>query len=169
MWKTRYITHVGFSMCGRYTLLNDSHIDRTKTKNDNKKEGVIMYPVTRKYRLNSMGYAQCHVAITNDMNCDSVSIELISYSTSVCKIILSRSSVGKTAELFASGTYSVTTARHINRFTKEFCGCNLYHEVKKTCGAYGEYKKVCDINFNDAMSEAVQYMNGYSTRYYGSY
>lgn len=128
-----------------------------------------MYPATRKYRLNSMRYAQCHVAITNDMNCDSVSIELISYSTSVCKIILSRSSVGKTAELYASGTYSVTTARHINRFTNEFCGCNLYHEVKKACGGYGEYRKVCDINFDEAMSEAVHYMNGYSTRYYGRY
>ena len=128
-----------------------------------------MYPVIRKYRLNSMRYAQCHVAITNDMNCDSVSIELISYSTSVCKIILSRSSVGKIAELYASGTYSATTARHINRFTREFCGVNLYHDVKRVCGACGEYKKVCDINFDVAMSEAVHYMNGHSFKYNGRY
>lgn len=128
-----------------------------------------MYPVTRKYHLNSLRYAKCHVAITNDLNCDSVSIELISYTTSVCKIILSRSSVGKTAELFASGTYSQTTARHINCFTREFCGANLYHEIKKACGVYGEYKKVCDINFDVAMSAAVHYMNGYSTKYVVSY
>lgn len=128
-----------------------------------------MYPVTRKYRLNTLRYAQCHIAITNDLNCDSVSIELISYSTSVCKIILSRSSAGKTAVLFASGTYSVTTSRHITRFTTEFCGRNLCYDVKKACGAYGEYKKVCNINFDVAMSEAVHYMNGYSTKYNGSY
>ena len=128
-----------------------------------------MYPVTRKYRLNSMRSAQCHVNITNDMNCDSVSIELVSYSTSVCKIILSRSTVGKTAELWASGTYSATTARHINRFTNEFCERNLYYEVKETCGGYGEYKKVCDIDFDTAMTEAVRYMNGYSVKYSGRY
>ena len=128
-----------------------------------------MYPVTRKYRLNSMRYAQCHVVITNDLNCDSVSIELISYSTSVCKIILTRSAFEKHAELYASGTYSTSTARHINRFTREFCGSNMYHDVMSVCGRYGEYKKVCDISFNTAMSEAVHYMNGYSVKYNGRY
>ena len=128
-----------------------------------------MYPVTRKYRLNSMRKAQCHVIITNDMNCDSVSIELVSYTTSVCKIILTRSAIEKHAELYATGTYSVITSRHINRFTNEFCGRNLYYEVKKTCGAYGEYKKVCNIDFDTAMAEAVHYMNGYSVKYNGRY
>jgi len=128
-----------------------------------------MYPVTRKYRLNSMKYAQCHVVITNDENCDHVSIELISYWTSVCKIILTRSTTEKHAELYASGTYSVTTARHINRFTKEFCGENLYHIVRDACGTNCEYKKVYDIDFDTALKKAVRYMNGYSVKYSGVY
>lgn len=123
--------------------------------------------VTREYRLNSAPGSQCHIAITNDRFRNDILIELISYSTSVCKIRLSRYDGNKLAELYASGTYSVTTARHINRFTTEFCGANLYYEVKLTCGGYCEYKKVGDIDFDRAFKQAEHYMDDCRVNYHG--
>lgn len=97
---------------------------------------------TRKYRLKSMPRAQCHVEIVECFNLDpsdlvsgtltpdSVVVTLVSYNTRVLSIVLDYVSAPRSVALFATGTYSNTTARHINRFTTEFFGCNLYHNVK---------------------------------------
>ena len=85
--------------------------------------------MTKKYRLQSMKSAQCHVVF--DINDDTGTLErvaLISYNTLVCEI-----TVGRPYHLYCYGTYSVTTAKHINRFTTEFCGFNMYYECKKLC------------------------------------
>ena len=77
-----------------------------------------------RYRLHSMPHAQCHIRIERSKN--SVSVELISYNTSVCFIELDENDL----ILYCSGTYSNTTARHINRFTREFLKRSYYFECK---------------------------------------
>ena len=75
-----------------------------------------------KYRLHSMPSAQCHIIIQHDTT--KTVVELISYDTSVLRAVYENDSF----QLYCSGTYSHTTARHINRFTTEFFGDNLYHQ-----------------------------------------
>ena len=87
------------------------------------------------YRLLSMPHAQCRVYIKR-FDDHSVYVELVSYETSVL-IINSYPAVG--TALYCSGTYSVTTARHINRFTREFCGDNKYFECKSAIGDPAKY------------------------------
>ena len=84
----------------------------------------------KQYRLLSMPYAQCRVYIKRFDN-GGVSVELVSYETSV--LILNSIPGGGTA-LYCSGTYRATTARHINRFTREFCGDNKYFACKSAIG-----------------------------------
>ena len=131
------------------------------------------------YRMHSMPYAQCHVNIVHDE--DGAEVELVSYNTSVC--IIRENDNGIT--LYCSGTYSNTTARHINRFTTEFLGCSHYHECKVALDVdwgsvpypgfvwvikYGfdspAYEKFCDTierYENDSFSI------GQVRKYYGSY
>lgn len=98
---------------------------------------------TRKYRLNSMPRAQCYVEIVECFNLgpddfdtdtlapDSVVVTLVSYDTRVLSIVHDYVSAPRSVALFATGTYSNITARHINRFTTEFFGRNLYRNVKE--------------------------------------
>lgn len=75
------------------------------------------------YKLRSMPYANCKVALCFRDNNVLFSVGLISYHTLILKAYdnqLWRTWQG----------YSATTARHINRFTLEFFGDNLYHEQK---------------------------------------
>lgn len=86
------------------------------------------------YRLSSMPSAMCHVQIKRfGERCEEQSIEvnLWSYYTHVLTINYFADS--QRLELSATGTYSTTTARHINRFTAEFLGRNYYHEIKSAC------------------------------------
>ena len=84
--------------------------------------------MTQRFRLHSMPSAQCYVAIQHDSVSDRTIVELTSYSTLVLSAILDSD---KSLRLLCSGTYSTTTARHINRFTTEFFGENLYHYCKR--------------------------------------
>ena len=79
-----------------------------------------------RFRLQSMQNAQCYVAIETNDNGGVVSATLVSYNTTVLKIYLEKGY----PVMDCTGVYSVTTARHINRFTTEFCGRNLYHVCK---------------------------------------
>ena len=75
------------------------------------------------YKLRSMPYASCKVAICFNDNNAVYSVGLISYNTLVLKV--------HGNELWRTWQgYSATTARHINRFTHEFFGENLYHAWK---------------------------------------
>ena len=82
---------------------------------------------SNRYRLESMKNAQCHVTI-NRRSMKDVEARLISYSTIV---LVAQGTPEGGVRLLCSGTYSPTTARHINRFTKEFFGSNLYHACKE--------------------------------------
>ena len=85
-----------------------------------------------RYRMHSMPHAQCHIRIERLK--DSVSVELVSYNTSVCRI----EEDGNDLTLYCSGTYSQTTAKHINRFTAEFLGRSHYHECKEALNKHDE-------------------------------
>lgn len=127
------------------------------------------------YRLRSMPYAQCRVRIADNHD----SCDLISYSTSVCFLKVVSVSTGEALRLYCSGTYSCTTARHINRFTREFCGRNLYHECKAAINhnqespMYPGWYYVADFKKNSM--EWKQYIAAmvsyelYGKRYYGTY
>lgn len=131
------------------------------------------------FRLRSMPYAQCHVNIVHDE--DGVEVELVSYSTSVC--IIREHDSGIT--LYCSGTYSATTARHINRFTREFLGRSHYQDCKSALEVDSKsetYPGFCWVakyghnspehyTFDAATSLYDQHnFGGASTRkYYGSY
>lgn len=123
----------------------------------------------KQYRLLSMPHAQCRVYIKR-FDDDSVSVELVSYDTSVL-IINSNPSVG--TALYCSGTYSVTTSRHINRFTREFCGESEYHVCKSALHnpdklfAFGWYY-VCDVDRERLLKMCERYESE-ARGYYGGY
>lgn len=123
----------------------------------------------KQFRLLSMPSAQCRVYI-KCFDDASVSVELISYDTSVC--LVNYNPVNG-AELLCSGTYSVTTARHINRFTREFCGENKYHECKASLFnpdklfAFGWYR-VCDVDPERLFKQCERYEDE-ARGYYGRY
>jgi hypothetical protein len=101
----------------------------------------------KQYRLLSMPHAQCRVYIKR-FDDGGVSVELISYATSV---LIANYHPDSGAELFCSGTYSPTTSRHINRFTRELFGDSKYYECKsalsdpdKYVGGY--WYRVCDVD-----------------------
>lgn len=132
---------------------------------------------TRDFRLQSMQNAQAHVRIEYDNDFDSVSITLVSYTTEVLKIIATRTNSSVSAELFASGIYSVTTARHIRRFTEEFAGLSMYYTIKdalKSANIRGFWVPIGCINYDIATSQALRYLNnsfafGDVKSYYGRY
>lgn len=133
--------------------------------------------ITRDFRLQSMQSAQAHVRIEYDNDFDSVSITLISYTTEVLKIIATRSNSSVSAELFASGIYSVTTTRHIRRFTEEFCGMSMYFTIKdalKSANIRGYWVPIGSIDYDIVTSQALRYLNnsfvfGNVKPYYGRY
>ena len=97
---------------------------------------------SKDYRLNGMKSAMCHVKITRF--CDpkedgSIIVELWSYYTKVVTIKANKK-VGKyyvfdnVCEVRSRGYFSRSTMRHINCFTTEFLGENLYWYIKRICG-----------------------------------
>lgn len=123
----------------------------------------------KQYRLMSMPYAQCRVSMKR-FDDGGVSLELVSYDTSVL-FLNYNPEVG--AALYCSGTYSTTTSRHINRFTREFCGENKYHECKSALHnpdklfAFGWYY-VCDVNPERLLKQCERYEEE-ARGYYGRY
>lgn len=87
------------------------------------------------YRLMSMPFASCHVNFYR-INGVLSKAELVSYNTVMLTADYDDSSIRLTVNYPVD--CSVTTARHVNRFTTELTGTNLYHELKKvpTGGAY---------------------------------
>lgn len=114
----------------------------------------------KQYRLLSMPQAQCRVYLKR-FDDGGVTVELFSYSTGVL-IITYNPDTG--AALYCSDTYRNTTARHINRFTKEFCGDNKYHVCKSAIYnpnllfAFGWYY-VCDVEPERLLKMCERYEN----------
>lgn len=88
--------------------------------------------MTKMYKLNSMPFAQCHVEIERDDKTNNlVRISLVSYRSEVIRIYPDDGCLFKAELVKCAVDYSSTTARHVNRFTTEFFGKNLYFEFKK--------------------------------------
>ena len=124
---------------------------------------------SRQYRLLSMPHAQCRVYIKR-FDDGGVSVELVSYETSVL-IINSNPSVG--TALYCSGTYTATTARHINRFTREFCGDNKYHQCKSALSDIDKHFGpgwclVCEVDQERFLKMCERYESE-ARGYYGRY
>lgn len=121
----------------------------------------------KRYKLRSMPSAMCHVTIqTDDLGAE---ITLRSYYTDVLNI--SVDSDHSSVTLFATGTYSVTTARHINRFTNEFFGINLYHEIKRELdgnngGAYMEISHSTAPEVYDRVCRAIRAYENYGITFH---
>ena len=80
------------------------------------------------YHLMSMPSASCHVNFYHN-NDVLVKAELVSYNTVMLTAEYNSSDIELTVNYPVD--CSVTTARHVNRFTTELTGTNLYHELKK--------------------------------------
>lgn len=105
---------------------------------------------SNRFRLESMQHAQCHITIQRrDIN--EFEVRLISYRT----VVLVAHHTADGVELLCSGTYSATTARHINRFTKEFFDSNLYYACKLATDNSGAFALVAHYTFTSA--EATQF------------
>lgn len=136
-----------------------------------------------RYRLASMPSAQCHIEIT--MVGERInSISLISYETFVVGVqILDRSKMPETNPYYAlvvaqpgngsdsynccDWTYSPTTARHINRFSREFFGENKYHQIKHIAGKY-KLIYIYQDEWQNIIARAKWYIEN-GKRYYGKY
>ena len=106
----------------------------------------------KKYHLQSMPAAQCHVELSFDDSGLFKSVSLVSYSTKILTL-------DYTVYIRCTVNYPVdcsrTTARHVNRFTTEFFGCNLYHELKKLAPGSSE----CYDAFYTCMAQVQWYVN----------
>lgn len=80
------------------------------------------------YHLRTMPAAKCHVNFYRN-NGVIAKTELVSYNT----VMVTAEYDGNGIKLTVNYPVdcSVTTARHVNRFTTELTGTNLYHELKK--------------------------------------
>ena len=87
---------------------------------------------TKRFHLNSMPSAQCTVEFVLHDG-ELTHVRFWSYST--LELDIYKSIANSCADWFVTVCayvgYSATTARHINRFTTELFGHNLYHELKK--------------------------------------
>ena len=80
------------------------------------------------YHLMSMPSASCHVNFYRN-NGVLVKAELVSYNTVMLSAEYDGNNIKLTVNYFVGCSH--TTARHVNRFTTELTGTNLYHELKK--------------------------------------
>lgn len=107
------------------------------------------------YHMISMPYANTHVEFIVDSFSCLANIRLYSYSTLMLDLALNRSTQNGVLEVCHYVGCSVTTARHVNRFTAELFGENKYHELKKLeVGA--------QMDCEDILLKAVEMFERYS-------
>lgn len=82
----------------------------------------------KSYRLSSMPYAQCHVEFYTD-GIFIKEVRLVSYTTTILSVKYQGSDA--VVEVVHPVDCSRTTARHVNRFTRELFGTNMYSALKK--------------------------------------
>lgn len=102
------------------------------------------------YKLRSMPSAKCRVAICYNDNDTIYSIGLVSYNTLVLKVY-----DGKIKRTWMG--MSATTSRHINRFTKEFTGNNLYQKWRDM--PFDTYEPLSDEEYSNLFGVAYSYRN----------
>ena len=93
------------------------------------------------YHLKSMPYANCHVEFILDGYGVPHYVALVSYSTTILHL-------ERHGNMFVTAVNypvncSATTARHVNRFTTELYGRNMYHEFKNIA-VEEEYPELLD-------------------------
>lgn len=117
------------------------------------------------YRLASMPSAQCHVRFYySDGELEEV--WLVSYNTTV--IVISGLNTSN-PYWGCSGVYSKTTARHINRFTSEFLGENLY-QTAKNIAMTGEVIELDEAESRAVHQQVAFYEDGFGGRkFFGNY
>lgn len=111
------------------------------------------------YRLHSMPSAQCHVEFYTD-GCYLKEVRLVSYSTTILSVKYHYTDAD--VEVMYPVNCSLTTARHVNRFTTELLGTNEYHALKKIgegCTLRFEGCAVCISNLH------TEYLN-YGKKFY---
>ena len=87
---------------------------------------------TMNYHLRSMPAAQAHVEFVHDNHGELVAVHLYSYRTRILEIDRVEKDEGYVwvTNVVYNPAYSRTTARHVNRFTRELFGMNYYYECK---------------------------------------
>lgn len=118
--------------------------------------------MTAYYHLKSMPAAQCHVRLNTDEHGAPMSIELYSYRT--CILVVSRrpSDVWACYPVF-NPAYSATTSRHVNRFTTELFGVNMYFECKEVYNS--EQDCLPTLLANREVCDFWNYYTQYGKRY----
>ena len=83
------------------------------------------------YHMISMPAAQCHIEFVVDDFSILRNIKLWSYCTMVLNVVVGPGNADA-IEIFVEHEVdcSRTTGRHVNRFTTELTGLNLYHQFK---------------------------------------
>lgn len=81
------------------------------------------------YHLMSMPSAQCHVEVFRTDGGSLREIRLVSYTTTI--LAVKQHGFDIDIEVEHPVNCSRTTTRHVNRFTTELTGMNLWHELKK--------------------------------------
>ena len=85
------------------------------------------------YRMISMPAANCHVEFIVDDSSSLRNIRLWSYSTLIIDVIVGPDETDAIDILIKHYVAcSRTTARHVNRFTLELTGSNLYYQCRDT-------------------------------------
>lgn len=108
---------------------------------------------SQRFRMHTMPKAQCHVHIF--MCDDGIQVDLISYSTLVCRARL----IGSKLTLECTGVYTRTTSRHINRFTTEFFGKNLYYTCKGIADSGDAMVSTCATDISRFKVTVSDYIN----------
>ena len=140
----------------------------------------------KRFRLDSTPHAQCHVEIEHSEQGIN-RISLISYETNVVEIVIINNESLREKYKFAGvvycspgngsysynccdRTYSPTTARHINRFTREFFGKDMYQRVKQCAENYLPGTEKCFVVYDSdrIVSRAKWYLEN-GKRFYGKY
>lgn len=104
------------------------------------------------YHLKSMPYANVHVAFNFPVKGQPLeSIELVSYTTTIL-VIQRRDDETWVCRPVFNPAYSHSTMRHVNRFTSELYGVNMYYECKSVYQSEQDClpslltnKEVCDF------------------------
>ena len=87
--------------------------------------------MTKMYKLANHSTNNAHVEFDFDANGCFQRVRLVSYCTTILEIENDFSS-DTWVKVKCPVNYSPTTARHVNWFTTNFFGKNLYHELKIT-------------------------------------
>lgn len=93
--------------------------------------------MTTSYKMRSMPAANCHIEIIRDNKTNAFKgVYLYSYRTLIMEICFDPDTYKESVKLYYPVNCSMTTARHVNRFTTEWLGENCYFKLKNEKNGY---------------------------------